>query len=287
VHRAEELGYATFLVDDHFDRALAPLSALALAAEESRTMRVGTYVLANDFRHPAVLAKELATLDVLSDGRLEVGLGAGWRRDDYDQSGIDFDAPRVRVDRFVEGLRIIRGFFAGEPFTYTGRYYAVNDLVGIPRPIQRPYPPLLIGGGSKRILSISAREADIVGINPRTVGGAFEAASLKRERVAEMVDCVRGAAGPRLRDLELSVHAALVAVTNNRVNAAESILRHFGFDDLSVTEFLESPFAQIGTVDQIVETLQERRETFGFSYVVVWDDNLEAYAPVVARLAGQ
>jgi probable F420-dependent oxidoreductase len=237
-----------------------------------------------------VLAKEAATLDVLSGGRLELGLGTGYRRADYEQPGIAFDPPAVRVARFEEAVRVVKGFFADAPFTFAGRYYRVQELDGVPKPVQRPHPPILIGGGSKRILSIAAREADIVAVNIRTTPqGEFDFTSITAEATAQKVAWVREAAGARFESLELNILAPLVAVTADRRGAAEQFLRFFGLptDAQSVAQLLESPVALIGSIDQIVEDLVARRERYGFSYVVVWDNSLDAFAPVVARLAGR
>jgi probable F420-dependent oxidoreductase len=286
--RVEDLGYSTLFVADHLNHPFAPFSALALAGEATRTLRLGTYVLANDYRHPVMLAKELATLDVLSGGRLEVGLGTGYRKDDYDQSGMQLDSPRVRVDRFLKGLRIVKGFFSGEPFSFSGQYYAVNNLVGKPKPLQRPRPPILIGAGSRRMLSIAAREADIIGVNPRTSEGRLDLASMTARTAVEKIKSLREVAGSRIGDVELNTYARLVAVTNHPRDAAESVIREWWSSTaVSVDDLLESPFVQIGTVDQIVESLEKGRETYGLSYRVIFDANLEEFAPVVARLAGR
>lgn len=292
--RVEALGYTTLLVDDHIDRDLAPVAALAAAAGATTTLRLGCFVFGNDFRHPVLLAKELASLDVLSDGRLEVGLGTGYAADDYAQTGIPLDRPGVRIERLEEALRVIKGSFAGEPFTFTGRHYAVRDLQGRPRPLQQPAPPLLIGGGARRTLSLAAREADIVSVNVRTTAaGGFDFASLTAAATDQKVAWVREAAGVRLDALELNVLVPFVAVTDDPREAAENFLRlftaHFGLapGTLGVEQVLASPAFLIGPAEHIVEELVARRERYGFSYIVIWDHNLEAFAPVVARLAGQ
>lgn len=292
--RIEALGYSTLLVDDHLDRELAPIAALGLAAAATTTLRLGCLVFGNDFRHPALLAKELASLDVLSGGRLEVGLGTGYATDDYAQTGIPLDSPGTRVERLEEAVRIVKGCFAGESFTHTGRHYSVRDLKGRPRPIQSPAPPLLIGGGARRTLSLAAREADIVSVNIRTTaGGGFDFSSLTAMATDRKIAWVREAAGARLGDLELNILVPFIAVTNDRQAAAENFLNlfitHFGLasDALSVDDLLASPALLIGSAEQIVEDLHVRRERYGFSYIVIWDHNLEAFAPIVARLSGQ
>src|SRR6266545_718304 len=272
--KAEALGYSTLLVDDHLGNPLAPLPALAATAEVTTTLRIGTFVLANDFRHPVLLAREAATVDLLSDGRLELGLGTGYALPDYIQSGIPLDPPAVRVSRFAEAVQIIKGMFADTPLTFEGRYYSVHDLNGLPKPMQRPHPPILIGGGGQRMLSIAAREADIVSVNIKTTpAGAFDFSSLTAEATAQKLVWVHEAAGERFDALELNLLVPVVAITDNQRSAAEQMLRHWGIpaEAFSVEQVLESPSALLGSVDQIVETLQARRERSGFSYIVVWE----------------
>src|SRR5207253_6767082 len=166
--RAEELGYSTFLLPDHYVNDLATTPALAIAAEATNTLRVGSFVFDNDFRHPAAVAKEAATLDLLSDGRFELGIGAGWHGPEYQQTGIPFEPPGVRVGRLEEAVTIIKALFGEEPVNFSGKHYTINGLVGLPKPVQRPHPPILIAGGGKRVLSLAAREADIVGLHIKT-----------------------------------------------------------------------------------------------------------------------
>src|SRR6476646_2265727 len=168
--KLEDLGYSTLFMPDHFGEELAPMPAIAMAAAYTTSLRVGSLVFDNDYKHPAILAKEAATIDMLSDGRLELGVGAGWMRTDYDQLGLPYDPPAVRVDRFEEALHIIKQCLTGEKFTYHGEHYRITDYASYPTPVQKP-PPLLVGGGGKRVLSIAAREADIVGVNPNLRAG--------------------------------------------------------------------------------------------------------------------
>ena len=240
----------------------------------------------NDYKHPVVLAKELATIDVLSGGRLEIGLGAGWLATDYQKSGIPYDSNKVRVDRFEEGLAVIRAALSGEAFSFDGSHYRITDFTGTPRPVQSPCPPILVGGGGKRVLSIAARQADIVGINGTLSAGAVgpEAiATMTAAAVDQKVGIVQAAAGPRLDHLEFNVRAFLVRVTDDRDAAVEQIA---GFVQVDPSMVLESPFVLIGTPAQIVEDLLRRRERWGFSYVIVGADDVEPFAPVVAELAG-
>ncbi len=284
--RIEELGYSTLFIPDHFNDQLAPLPALTAAAGATSTLRVGTLVLDNDYRHPLVLAKEFATLDVLSNGRAELGLGAGWMRSDYEQSGIAYDPPGRRIARFKEALAIIKGLFADEPFSFAGEHYTVTNHHGTPKPVQKPHPPILIGGGGRRVLRLAAREAQIVGVNFSLAEGEVNpqvAITGTAEATREKIAWVREAAGARLDEIELNVTVFVSALTDDREGVAKAIAAGFG---LPADEVLASPHLLVGTVDQIVEDLQRRREEFGFSYVVFSGDVFEAMAPVVARLAG-
>jgi probable F420-dependent oxidoreductase len=287
--KAEQLGYATLLLEDHLTNALAPIAALMSAADATRTLRLGTFVFGNDFRHPATLAQEVATLDLLSGGRIELGLGTGYRHDDYLHRGLALDPPGTRVKRFEEAVRIIKGCFSDQPFTFAGEYYTLQEHQGLPKPLQRPHPPLLIGGGSRRMLSLAAREADIVSVNIRTTpAGGYDLTSITGEAAAEKVAWVQTAAGARRDVIELNIIASFVAVTDHRRQRAEELLRQWGVpsERLSVAQLLASPSALIGTVEQIVADLQERRARMGFSYIVVHEP-MEPFAPVVERLRGR
>jgi probable F420-dependent oxidoreductase len=246
---------------------------------------VGSLVFSNDFRHPVVLAKEAATLDVLSGGRFELGLGSGWLREEYDQAGIPFDAPGTRIERLAEAVAIVKGLLAGERVTFTGRHYAIAGLPGRPRPVQRPHPPILIGGGGQRTLSLAAREASIVGLVPRARrdGGGLDRTDFGEAALRQKVEWVRAAAGDRFEALEL--HALIQAVVvSDRRTAAEQLASRFS---VPPELLLESPYVLAGTVDEICETVRQRRERYGISYLSVFDRDLEAFAPVVARLAGR
>jgi probable F420-dependent oxidoreductase len=290
-HRAEALGYSTLLLRDHFvaepfGDQLAPLVALTAAAGATRTLRVGRLVLDNDYRHPVVLAKELATLDVLSGGRLELGLGAGWMRSDYEQSGMPMDSPKVRVDRFEEGIRVLKNAFADGPQDFAGRHYTVTGYDGQPKPAQKPWPPFLIGGGQKRVLSIAGREADIVGINPSIPSGQVDAEAARdgaAGRTDQKVAWVKEAAGDRFGDIELNLLVFACVVTDDRPGTIEAMAPLFGLDP---SEVQDHPHTMVGTVDQICEDLEARRERWGTSYITIQGDAMETAAPVVAKLAG-
>ncbi len=285
--RVEELGYSTLCVPDHFDDQLAPFPALMAAAAATTTLRVGTLVLDNDYRHPLITAKEAATVDLLSGGRLELGMGAGWLRSDYEQSGIALDPPAVRIDRLEEGLAVVKGLLAGGKFSFCGRHYTVTLHPGTPLPAQRPRPPILVGGGGRRILALAGREADIVSVNFDLSSGAIGThlgATATAGATAEKVGWVREAAGARFDDIELSHTAYLSMVTEDRDAVAAGLGSGFGLDGDQV---LAMPNFAIGTVAQIADELERRRDELGFSYVVVGGECHEAMAPVVARLAGR
>jgi len=285
--RVEELGYATLCMPDHFDDQLAPFPALTAAAAATTTLRVGTLVLDNDYRHPLLMAKEAATLDLLSGGRFELGVGAGWLRSDYDQSGIAWDPPGVRIERLEEGLAVVKGLLAGGAFSFAGRFYAVTRHPGTPLPVQRPRPPILVGGGGRRILSLAGREADIVSVNFDLRSGSMGlqlGATATAAATAEKVGWVREAAGERFGDVELSFTAYLTMVTTDREAVATGLGTGFG---LSGEQVLAMPNFVIGTVAQIADELERRRDDLGFSYVVVGGECYEAMAPVVERLAGR
>jgi probable F420-dependent oxidoreductase len=284
--RVESFGYSTLTMPDHFGDQLAPVPALMAAAAVTETLRVGALVWDNDYKHPVVLAKELATIDVLSGGRLEIGIGAGWMATDYEQSGIVFDSNKVRVDRFEEGLAVIKGAMSGEPFSFAGGHYTITEYTGAPRPVQTPCPPLLVGGGGRRVLSIAARQADIVGINGTMAAGVVgpdAIATMTAEAVDSKIGIVRAAAGARLADIELNIRAFMVRVTDDRQAAIQQVADFVQVDPSLV---VESPFALIGTPAEMIDDLVRRRERWGFSYVIVGADDVESFAPVVAELAG-
>ncbi|OGR24233.1 MAG: hypothetical protein A2139_11150 [Desulfobacca sp. RBG_16_60_12] len=304
--KVEDLGYATFLLGDHPAMGgFGPLTALMAAADATTTLRLGTHVLANDFRHPVMLVQEVATLDLLSGGRFELGLGAGWWRADYESLGIPFDPPRVRVSRLEEAVPLIKRLFQEDSVTVSGTHYQVQDVHLSPKPAQRPYPPFFIGGGGKRVLSLAAREADIVGLDPiGTPAGTKDLATITAEAMNQQIGWVREAAGGRFDTLELETFVFAVAVTENRRQAAQQVVQYLtrlpptfmSNTGRSVEEILASPRFLIGTVKQITEELLACRERYGISYITVADlpgmsfgmpSNIDALSPVVARLAGK
>jgi probable F420-dependent oxidoreductase len=283
--KAEDLGFDTLFMPDHFGDQLAPVPALMAAADATTELRVGALVFDNDYKHPVVLAKELATIDVLSGGRLIVGLGAGWMASDYEQSGIPMDPPGVRVTRMEEGIAVLKGSFAEGPFSFRGEHYTITDYDGQPKPAQSP-PPFLIGGGAKRVLSIAAREAEIVGINPSIRSGHVDAAAARNgaaDETDKKIAWVREAAGDRYADLEINLLQFAGIVTDDRKGTAEMMAPLFGLPPAEVETY---PHACIGTVEEICESLEMRRERWDASYFVFQGDTMEPLAPVVAKLRG-
>lgn len=284
----EDQGYSTLCLPDHLAPMPAPLPALAIAAAATRRLRVGTMVLNNDFRHPAVLAREAATLDVLSDGRLELGLGAGHMKSEYDEAGLPFDRGGVRVERLAEAVVILKRLFDGEPVTFHGRHYHVNGHAIYPKPVQQPRPPILIGGNGPRLLTLAAAEADIVGFSGITFargGVAPDFSGFRAGGVDTRLQLVREAAGARFDQLELNALLQRVIVTDDRRAAAEELVQRW--TAVTADDVLTSPFVLLGSVDEMVAQLQAQRLRWGLSYYVTQEAYAEALAPAVARLAGR
>lgn len=291
LRRVEDLGFASVAISEHLTQgwAMEPLTTLAAAASATRRLRLMTLVLANDFRHPVILHKAAAMIDVLSDGRLELGLGTGWRRDDYDAAGLAFDSPGVRIDRLEEAIDVLTGLFGPTPLTYEGRHYRVTALDGLPKPIQSPRPPLLIGGGGPRILALAGRVADIAGIHARLPAGevtAEAAADLAPERFAEKVAIVRAAAvaaGRPTPELQASIYLARIGGPSGAaISGGSSFAGALAADPDLVAR---SPAVLVGSVEACIDALIERRERYGISLWHLGAD-IDAVAPIVARLAG-
>lgn len=283
----EDLGYAILTVPDHLTRFLAPLPALTAAALATTRLRVGTLVLNNDLRHPVVLAREAATLDLLSDGRFELGIGAGHARSEYDEAGVPWAPGRERVERLAESVEILKELLAGRATTFTGRHYRVTGHTIHPAPVQRPHPPILIGGNGPQLLTLAARCADIValsGITFRQGGAQPDLSAWKTAAVFERLALVRDVAGERYERIEINALLQRVVVTDDRRAAARELAGRW--PQLTPDEILDSPFVLIGTVDEMVEDLRTRRERWGISYYTVFEPFMRELAPVVARLAG-
>jgi len=285
--RVEALGYSTLLMPDHFGDQLAPVPALAAVAGATTTLRMGSLVFGNDYRHPFVLAKEAATLDVLSEGRFELSLGAGWMRTDYEEAGLAYDPPKVRVERFEEAAMVLQGLLRTEgAFSFDGTHYQVHGHSLTPRPVQQPGPPLIIGGGGRRVLSFAARHADIVSINVNLRGGTAgpeTAPDASPERTRQKVAWVREAAGERFDDLELNALIGFVAITDDAAGIAAAMAPHFGIDP---DDALHVPLALLGTLEEMEDELQWRRQEYGISYWSIEAGDWEALGPLVSKLAG-
>jgi len=285
--KLEALGYSTLNLPDHLTERPAPLPALAVAAAVTTRLRVGTLVLNNDFRHPVLVAREAATVDFLSGGRFELGLGAGYVKREYEEAGLRFDRGGVRVERLGEAVAIVKRLFGGEALTFVGRHYRVAGHTIHPRPVQQPRPPVLIGGNGPRLLELAAREADIVGLTGITFargGTEPEMAGFRAAGVDERVKLIRAAAGARFDGVELSALVQRVVLTEDRRGAAAELARRW--TALTVEDILDSPFVLLGSIDEIVAQLVAHRLRWGISYCVVFEAVADAFAPVVERLTG-
>jgi probable F420-dependent oxidoreductase len=288
--RAESMGFAGLVVPDHLIEQLSPIPALATIAAATDRLRIAAFVHNNDLRHPAVLAQDLASLDVLSGGRLDVAIGAGWNKPEYDAIGLPFDPTPVRQARLEEAIAVLKGCFGDGPFSYAGTHYTITELDAYPKPVQRPHPPFLIGGGGRRTLALAGREADIVGLAPRILSGQrSDPVSLTVAAAAEKIEWVREAAGDRFDDLVFNVYPSTwpIVITDDPRAEARKVIDHLrGRNpvDLTEDEVLESPHLFIGTVDGLVEKLRLLRDRLGITSFMTGD--IDELAPVVERLAG-
>jgi len=263
--------------------AWATISALSAITER---LRFGTLVSPATFRHPSVLAKIVATLDLLSGGRVELGLGAGWQLADYNLLGLQYDSAGTRIAGLEEAIAVVKGCFADGSFSFEGDHYRITNYDAQPAPVQRPHPPLIVGGGGRKLLRLAGREADIVGINPNLregVVGADAVLSTLREVTDQKVQWIRDGAGERFMVGVLQIRYFVASITDDAMGLAEALAPAFNVDP---GEALQSSVACVGTVDQVCELLEQRREEWGVSYAVFGEDTFEAFAPVVARLAG-
>jgi probable F420-dependent oxidoreductase len=291
--KAEAMGCSSFVLSDHL-MSYAPLLPLAQVAAVTERLRVGTFVLNNNLRHPAVLAQELATLDRLSGGRLDIGIGAGWNKPEYDAIGIPFEPVGVRIKQLTEAIAVIKGCFAEEPFSFAGEHYTITDLDDIPAPVQRPHPPFFLGGGGKRLLTLAAREAQVIGVSPRLVSvdgkPVPDPRSITAAATEEKIGWIREAAGDRFAEIELNTYPATgpIVVTNEpRAEAQRRVdrVRDRTGVELTVEEVLESPHTYVGSTKDLIAKFLELRERFGISSFLI--DDLDAMAPVVEELAGR
>lgn len=286
--RSEDLGYATLLMPDHFVTEFPPLAALMAAADATTTLRVGSIVFDNDFRHPALLAKEIAALDLLSGGRFELGIGAGWHQPEYEQVGLAFERAGVRIQRLEEALHIIKQFFTQDQVNFAGNHYTVTGLKASPKPHQKPHPPIFMGGGGKKLLTLAGQQANIVGLHLRIKDdGTVDEFEFTEAALAQKIEWVRQAAGEeRFASLELNLLLSGVSITQDPQQAAEQLLQEKGISGRTVEQVLASPYFLIGSAEQIGERIQRWRDQLGISYIVVRFDDKEAFDPIVARLAG-
>jgi len=292
VRRIEQSGVGTLLVRDHvaaepFGPQLAPLAMVSAAAAQTTRLRVGTMVLDNDYRHPALVAHEAATIDWLSGGRFELGLGAGWLRGEYEQMGLSFDAARTRIARLDEAASIITALLSGQTVTFRGAHYSIGSLSLPVTPVQRPRPPLLIGGGGPRMLALAARHADIVGILPAPIRGGQDTDD-PADRTPAALDAKLGvleaAAGERFRALELSTFASFL-VTNQRRRDTEMLIQQRRWSGITCEDVWTMPSMFVGSAGQIHQDLLARQSRFGLSYFVTTDRDLGHLAPVIERAA--
>ena len=284
--KAEDLGVSVLTVADHLDDQLSPIAALMAAADATTTLRVGSLVFANDYRHPALLAKEAATVDRLSGGRLEFGLGAGWMLVDYQAAGFALDPPSVRIERLDESLGLIRALWTGEAITHHGAHYKTDELTLAPLPQQRPTPPVWVGGGGRKVLEVAARHADVIHLNPALPAGVIDHRAGPTATAAatdRKLSWIRAVAGERFAELEIGVRIHLAIVTDEREELYEALAGGFG---LTPEEAKGSPHALCGTVEQIADDILERRERFGISNIGISASSIDDLAPVIDRLAG-
>ncbi len=300
VRRTEQLGYTTLYSSDHYfgpgvisDSTghrpvdMAPLTSIAMAAAITSRLRVGCRVFACDFHHPVVLAKEMATLDLLSGGRLDVGLGAGWVKAEYDGLGVEMNTPGTRIARLSEYVDVLRAHWSGEQIDVSGEFVNVSGFAGRPIPSQRPGPPIMIGGGAPKILGLAGRLADIVSINFNNSSGRLGGSSVVSsgaDATAEKIEWIRAGAADRFDDLVIEIGAYFVVVGEGTELQVEAMAQRFG---VTAEEFATHPHGLFGTVDQICETLLDRRDRYGISAVTIAQRHIEEFAPVVAALAGR
>lgn len=288
VLKTEALGFSTLLLPDHFIEQIATIPAMMSAAAYTSDLRVGSIVCSNDFRHPILLAKETATIDMLSNGRVELGIGAGWLKSEYDALGLFFDSPGTRISRLEEAVQILKAYFKDDPVKFEGTYYTINGEHGlekIPEPVQKPHPPLLIGGGGKRILKLAAREADIIGIALKTsaLGNGPDPQDIATT-MQQKITWIQEAAGDRFETIELHLQTWAVMVTDDRESAAQMLGKQF---PLPPAMLLNLPYLLIGTVEEIAAQIEQTRELYGISYFSVFDRHIDEFAPVVSMLTGK
>ncbi|MFT4125044.1 MAG: LLM class F420-dependent oxidoreductase [Gordonia sp. (in: high G+C Gram-positive bacteria)] len=294
---AEEYGYDTFAVPDHLGNQVGPLAALGALTQATSRIRLATSVLANGFRHPALLAKEANTIDVLSKGRLELGIGAGWLKEEFDKAGIAFESPGVRIRRLDEALTILNGLLRGETVDFDGEFYQIKGLEGSPRPRQGPRPPIAVGGGGPKMLALAAKHADIISVAPGTTpDGKMKLSDMTLAKTAGRVERIRAAAGDRFGEIELNWTIAVIVITDDRVETAQMALKaleqgyppNIAHDtEFTVDDILNSPYIAIGSFEEIADQIRAVRQTTSMSYVGVFPTQMDAFAPVISLLKGE
>jgi probable F420-dependent oxidoreductase len=288
--RAEATGIDALVIPDHLIAQLSPVPAMATIAAATERLRISAFVLNNDLRHPAVLAQDLASLDVLSEGRLDVAIGAGWNRPEYEAIGLAFDAAPIRQARLAEAVAVLKGCFADGPFSFSGEHYTIAAYDAQPKPVQRPHPPFLIGGGGRKTLTLAGREAQIVGLAPRILpNGAGDPASVTVAATAEKIGWVREAAGDRFDELEINIYPSMtgISVTDHARREAEELADRLHARSgvrVSADELLDAPHVFIGSVEAFVQKFRRLRAELGISSIMVGEVN--ELVPVVERLAG-
>jgi len=283
---AEELGYSAVSLPDHFNDQAAPLIGLTAAAMATTTLRVLPLVLANDYREPFVLAKELATLDALSRGRLDFGIGAGWMISDYEEAGIAYDGAGVRIRRLRESVDILQALLAGGQVDADGEFYTVRGRLADPLPVQEGGIPLMLAGGKQKMLTLAGEKADIVGFNPGLTAGVIDqraGRTATAEKTDEKLEWIKDGAGSRFDSIELQTRIHITTITDDRDGVASELAPLLG---LTPEEALASPHALVGTVDQLVDDIQRRRDRWGISFVSINGTEMQAFAPVVEALTG-
>ncbi len=281
--QAEDLGYVSLQIDDHFGGQLSPIPACMAAAAVTSRLQVGTLVAGNDFRNPVVLAKEASTIDLLSDGRFILGIGAGWLKGDYAIAGIQQDDAHTRIERMGEAIDIFRGVWSAEPFSFSGEHYQIAEVTGYPKPVSDI--PILVGGGGRQVLTLAAQKADIVGINPKIVGRTINPRSMATaaaDVVDEKLSWVREGAGDRYEQIELQLQVFVTVVTDDPMAVAEKLAPNFGLPPEVV---LAAPYFQIGPLEKIKDDLVELRDRWDISYIAFQQDATQAVAPLVSQLA--
>jgi probable F420-dependent oxidoreductase len=287
--RAEAIGYHALVIPDHLIPQLSPAVAMTWIAQATDRLRVAAFVFNNDLRHPAVLAQDLASLDVLSGGRLDVAIGAGWNKPEYDAIGLRYDPTPVRQARLIEAIAVLKGAFGETPFSFEGEHYTITELDGQPKPVQKPHPPFLIGGGGRRTLELAAREAQVVGLAPRIANERADPWSLTVAATVEKIDWVRAAAGDRFADLELNVYPSTtdVSITDHALAEAKDLAARLAGRtavDVDAEELLESPHIFIGSLGALEAKFIRQREELGISSIMVGE--MGPLDKIVERLAG-